>query len=105
MTLPARQQRVLDQIETTLQSGDPGLKSMFASFTRMTSLEAMPTTEALYARLSRPAVLISVMVVALMSAVLLGLFAGPSSCAHAPARAAGHAVPAPICRSQTTADR
>jgi hypothetical protein len=73
MALPARQQHALDEIELTLQAGDPRLKSMFATFTRLTTLEAMPATEAICARLPRVAVLVSLIVAAVLGAVALGL--------------------------------
>jgi hypothetical protein len=114
MTLPVRQQQALNQIEITLQLGDPRLKSMFATFTRLTSPEAMPTTEAIRARLPRPLVvrlprpltLLSIVLAAVLTAVLLGVLAGSSSaCPRATARqpvaqAAAHAV---ACRVGTAA--
>lgn len=45
MTLSARQQAVLDQIERALQAADPQLRSMFSIFTRLTARETMPDTE------------------------------------------------------------
>src|SRR6201996_1936194 len=45
MTLSARQQAVLDQIERALQAADPQLRSMFSIFTRLTSREMMPDAE------------------------------------------------------------
>jgi Protein of unknown function (DUF3040) len=45
MSLSARQQAILDQIERALQAADPQLKSAFSSFTRLASREAMPATE------------------------------------------------------------
>lgn len=47
MSLPDRQQQILDQIEQALQSADPALRSMYAMFGRLTSPEAMPATEAM----------------------------------------------------------
>jgi hypothetical protein len=47
MSLPDRQQQILDQIEQGLQSADPALRSMYAMFGRLTSPEAMPTIEAM----------------------------------------------------------
>jgi hypothetical protein len=114
MTLPVRQQQALNQIEITLQLGDPRLKSMFATFTRLTSLDAMPTTEAIVARLPpplafrlpRPVVLLSIVVLAALTAVLLGVLAGRSStCPRAPARqpVAQAAAQAAACRVGTAA--
>jgi len=36
MSLPARQQQVLDRIEDSLHACDPRLRSMFAIFTKLT---------------------------------------------------------------------
>jgi hypothetical protein len=47
MSLPDRQQQILDQIEQALQSADPALKSMYSMFGRLTSPEAMPGIEAM----------------------------------------------------------
>jgi hypothetical protein len=43
--LPGSQQRALDQIERTLLDDDRRLGSLFATFTRLTSHEAMPWAE------------------------------------------------------------
>ena len=45
MTLPAGQQRALDQIEKTLADDHPGLDRLFGMFTRLSGHEAMPVTE------------------------------------------------------------
>jgi hypothetical protein len=45
MTLPARQQRALDQIERTLGEDHPDLELQFAIFTRLADPESMPVTE------------------------------------------------------------
>jgi hypothetical protein len=50
MSLPARQQRVLDRIESPLHACDPYLRSMFAIFTKLTSDEEMPRLEELKSR-------------------------------------------------------
>jgi hypothetical protein len=50
MSLPARQQRVLDRIEHSLQACEPRLQSMFAMFTTLARDEAMPWREALDCR-------------------------------------------------------
>lgn len=47
MSLPDRQQVILDQIEQVLQAADPRLKTMFAIFAGSASHEAMPDTEAI----------------------------------------------------------
>ena len=83
MSLPPRQQRVLDQIAQTLQTGDPRLKSMFSIFTRLSSLDAMPATEALEAitaRMPRPRTLIPVLVLSVLSVILVSVFASTTAC-------------------------
>ena len=50
MSLPARQQRVLDRIEHSLHVCEPHLKSMFAVFTKLTGDEEMPRLEQLRPR-------------------------------------------------------
>jgi hypothetical protein len=105
MSLPTRQQRVLNQIDVTL-SADPRLTGMFSTFTRLTALEAMPVTEAIYARLPRPAVLISVMAaVTVLTAVLLGVFARSPGCVHVPAAAGSATAGAAPAVARTAACR
>jgi hypothetical protein len=45
MSLPASQQRALNQIEETLADDHPGLGPLFAMFTRLTGHEPMPVIE------------------------------------------------------------
>jgi hypothetical protein len=81
MSLPARQQLVLYQIERVLQAADPRLKSMFAAFARLASPEAMPATEAISGGPSRRwAVMISIMVISVLSLVMLLLVATNKAC-------------------------
>jgi Protein of unknown function (DUF3040) len=47
MSLPARQQRVLGRIERSLHASDPRLRSMFATFTKLTRGQRMPRLEQL----------------------------------------------------------
>jgi hypothetical protein len=42
VSVPAREQRVLDEIEIMLQAGEVRLASMFALFTRLARDEGMP---------------------------------------------------------------
>jgi hypothetical protein len=113
MSLPNRQQHALDRIEASLVSGDPNLKSMFATFTRMTSVEAMPSTEAIRrwlpiagkVRQRLPAaVLICIMVVAMAGVIAIGALMSGPSCVRTPARG-GFAHPLPIagCRAGAVA--
>jgi hypothetical protein len=50
MSLPARQQRKLEEIEGRLSGSDPRLRSLFGIFTRLTRGEAMPWFEAVPTR-------------------------------------------------------
>lgn len=50
MSVPAREQRVLNEIEVMLQAGEEKLASMFALFTRLARDEGMPGTEDLGTR-------------------------------------------------------
>lgn len=45
MSLPVAEQQALTRIEQILQSRDPRLKSLFATFTSVTRHDPMPTTE------------------------------------------------------------
>jgi hypothetical protein len=81
MSLPARQQLVLDQIERILQAADPQLKSMFAAFARLAPPEARPATEAISDRPAlRRAVLIAIMVISALSLIMVFLVATSKAC-------------------------
>jgi Protein of unknown function (DUF3040) len=71
MSLPRRQQRILNQIEHALQAADPGLKSMFASFARSARMQAGPAVELISDRPSRRTLVIFVMVVVCLLGVLV----------------------------------
>jgi hypothetical protein len=47
VSLPASQQRVLDEIESDLEGCEPRLRMMFAIFTRLNRDEGAPRTESL----------------------------------------------------------
>jgi hypothetical protein len=85
MSLPARQQHVLEDIELRLLADEPRLQSMFATFTRLTSPEAMPATEAISARVPRAAVLLGLIVTAVLGAVVAAVLTGPAPCPRVPA--------------------
>jgi hypothetical protein len=55
MSLPARQQRMLDGIDEWVRKHDARLASLFATFTRLTKHEPMPETEQLKAKEGRAA--------------------------------------------------
>jgi hypothetical protein len=76
MSLPARQQWVLDRIEQALQAADPGLKSMFAAFTRVASTENMPATEAISGRRAMVVPIVVISVLGMLIFMLTFLTAG-----------------------------
>jgi hypothetical protein len=70
MSLPRRQQEILDQMERLLHTADPRLKSMFAAFHRSVQVESMPSSEVIVARSPRRLMILSAVVV-----LVLGLLA------------------------------
>jgi hypothetical protein len=66
MSLPARQQLILDRIEKVLRAADPRLESMFAAFHRSAHAEAMPDTGIISGKAARRTVIICVMVVSML---------------------------------------
>jgi Protein of unknown function (DUF3040) len=94
MSLPTRQQRALDQIEKTFQARDPRLTSLFATFGRLTSQEAMPAFEEITSRLSRilqPVLLIPMVAVIMVTSIVLGSLApGPRCSTTQAARGIAH---------------
>lgn len=81
MSLPERQQLILDQIEKALQAADPGLKSMFAAFGRLAPREAMPAAEAIPVRRARRTKIISVIVmISVLGLIMLGWLATSKAC-------------------------
>jgi len=88
MSLPARQQHALQQIEKTLAGDYPSLEPLFGIFTRLTGHEAMPVTERLSAqpqrrRGQRWPVVATLVGLAMLIGVLLGvslLLRSPPAC-------------------------
>jgi len=98
MSLPARQQRVLDRIEDALKRREPRLASMFAIFNRLNIHERLPWVEALEAvpwwspkryrapgrvRTSsrmRAVVLLTLAAALVVSAVFVGMSQSPAGC-------------------------
>lgn len=80
MSLPPRQQAILDQIERVLQSADPRLKSMFAAFHRTVKAQAMPATEVISHVPVRRVVMICVVVVSLLGGLVFGIRATAHDC-------------------------
>ena len=92
MSLPARQQRVLDRIEEVLKRREPRLVSMFTMFTRLNIGERLPRIEALElvpwwsprryrGRLPARAVLfLSLAIALIVSAVFIGMSQSSDNC-------------------------
>jgi hypothetical protein len=80
MSLPPRQQAILDQIEQVLQAADPGLKSMFAAFHRWAQVQAMPAAEVISRRSARRTVVVWVMVLSMLGGLVLGIRASSNDC-------------------------
>jgi hypothetical protein len=80
MSLPPRQQQILDQIEQVLQAADPRLKSMFAAFARLAPRDAVPGTEVIARRSARRTVVICVMVLSLLGVLMLSFLATKDVC-------------------------
>lgn len=68
MSLPERQQEILDQIEQTLHAADPRLKSMFAAFAQRASRDPRPATETIS---SKRAMIISIVVISMVGALMV----------------------------------
>jgi hypothetical protein len=83
MSLPTAEQQELLGIEQILQSRDPRLKSIFATFTRLTRNEAMPTWEQIRRgnwRL-RSSVIVSVTVLLIAGIIAVAALSGlPRAC-------------------------
>ena len=92
MSLPVRQQRVLDRIEDALKRREPRLASMFAIFNRLNIHERLPRVEALDAvpwwsprRYQAPGrvramVLLTLAAALVVSAVFVGMSQSPGGC-------------------------
>jgi hypothetical protein len=84
MSLPPRQQMVLDQIERILQAADPRLKSMFASFARLAARDDMPATEAISGRSARRTALVSVVVLGMLGTIMFNVLSTSRDCPGLP---------------------
>ena len=81
MSLPRRQQRILNQIEQALQAADPKLKSTFAAFGRSVRAQGGPAVEAISDRPSRRTLVIFMMIVAcLLGVLVVGIRSTNSDC-------------------------
>jgi hypothetical protein len=103
MSLPARQQQALDQIESQFEAAEPQLMAMFAAFTRVAKAEAMPVREEIVRRLPR-VVLVCVMALTVIGAVLLGTLVGSPRCQRALSGSRmAHIAAIATCKPATTA--
>jgi len=89
MSLPASQQRALNQIEKALADDHPGLGPLFAIFARLVGQEAMPLTERVTAQRWRrrqrrvPLAVVTLVGLAMATGALLMLslrLSGPPAC-------------------------
>jgi hypothetical protein len=103
MSLPARQQQALDQIESQFEVAEPQLMAMFAAFTRVAKTEAMPAREVIGRRLPQ-LLLICVMALTVIGAVLLGTLVGSPRCQRALSGSKmAHIAAVANCKPATTA--
>jgi hypothetical protein len=84
MSLPRRQQMILDQMERVLHAADPRLKTMFAAFHRSVQVEAMPSSEVIVARSPRRTVIISAVVLAVLGLLALCITITNNDCPGLP---------------------
>jgi len=70
MSLPTREQAILDQTEKVLQAADPRLTSMFAAFARLAALQGWPAINETRPRSARRTVLICCLVLGMLGGVL-----------------------------------
>ncbi len=81
MSLPRRQQAILDQIEQLLQAADPRLKSTFSAFNRSTRAEPIPRTEAIFSwSLPRRAVMVCLIVLSMLGVLVVGIRSTSNDC-------------------------
>ena len=102
MSLSASEARALTRIERALLSRDPGLRSLFSTFTSLTWREAMPAWEQLRRPRWRPrpgAVIAIGLVLAFAMVVLSAIVSPQSGClplrtGSIPIQTTGHGCPA-----------
>lgn len=87
MSLPHRQQAVLDRMDRTLESADPQLRSMYAAFTRRTGGAPFPPVEVIRTRPVRYLVLALVLILAI-SFLAFGVSSLSGGCSAAHSRCA-----------------
>lgn len=84
MSLPPRQQVILDQIERILQATDPKLKSMFAAFHRSTKAQPVPAREIISNRSPLLIVMICVVIASTLSVLIIGIRTTSNDCPGLP---------------------
>ena len=82
MSLPPRQQLILDQMEQALRAADARLASMFTAFGRVAQAQAqaMPSAEVIPGRPVRRVVLICVMVISMVGVIVLAIRTTSNDC-------------------------
>jgi hypothetical protein len=80
MSLPHRQQSVLDQIERALQAADPRLTGMFADFGRVARAHAMPSAEVIVRSSVRRTALICLVILSVLGALALCIRVTSNDC-------------------------
>jgi hypothetical protein len=80
MSLPARQQLKLDQIEQGLKAADPRLSSMFAAFHRSARGTGMPASEVIPGWPKRRTAMICVMVLCMLGILVFSIRATSHDC-------------------------
>jgi Protein of unknown function (DUF3040) len=80
MSLPPRQQAILDQIEQRLQTADPRLKSMFDAFHRSTREHPAPRTEVISRWSPRLLVMLGISLVSAIGVLVVGIRATSDDC-------------------------
>jgi hypothetical protein len=84
MSLPARQQLILDEIEHVLGAADPHLKSMFAAFGRLGPQAIMPAAEIITRRSMRRLVTVSVILISMLGLIAINVVSTSRDCPGLP---------------------
>lgn len=120
MSLPAGEQRILDEIESGLRADEPHLASKYAIFARLTTGEPKPVREVIRGRLrrrgrrrqrfslahtspsrARVIALLPVVLITLLSALAIGLSHGGGNCRPVSLQLRAGVVMAPVmCHRQ-----
>jgi hypothetical protein len=80
MSLPPRQQAILDQIEQRLHAADPQLKSMFEAFHRSTRAQPVPRTEVISRWSPRLLLMLGISFVSAIGVLIVGIRATSNDC-------------------------